>query len=91
MNKEDFITTILKSTDSIRQVVPSEDLYLKIERKINDEKVISINTIWMIAASIALLIGLNIFLLNTFSSLNSSEMSRLEQAINPTNQLYKEL
>lgn len=91
MNKEDFIKSVLNSTNGMTQAVPSEDLYLRIERKISDENVISINAVWMIAASIVLLIGLNLFLLNSFSSSNSSEMSRLEQTINPTNQLYKEL
>ncbi|WP_396179834.1 hypothetical protein [Flavobacterium sp.] len=91
MNKEEFIKSVLNSTNGMTQAVPSEDLYLRIEHKINDEKVISIHTLWMVAASIALLIGLNIILLNSFPSSNSSEMSRLEQTINPTNQLYTEL
>ena len=89
MKKEDFITAVLNSTNRMAQVAPAEDLYFKIERRINNKEVVSLSTLWMVAASIAVLVTLNISLLNNFKSAETSELSSLEQSINKNNQLYK--
>ena len=89
MKKEDFITAVLNSTNGMTQVAPAEDLYFKIERRINNKEVVSLSTLWMVAASIAVLVTLNISLLNNFKSAETSELSSLEQSINKNNQLYK--
>lgn len=89
MKKEDFINAVLNSTNEMTQVTPEEDLYLKIERRINNKEVVSINTLWMVAASIAVLIMLNVTLLNKYNSAKTSELSSLEHSINKSNQLYK--
>lgn len=89
MKKEDFITAVLNSTNGMTQVAPAEDLYFKIERRINSTEVVSLSTLWMVAASIAVLVTLNISLLNNYNSTETSELSGLEQSINKNNQLYK--
>ncbi len=89
MEKEQFINDILNSTDGIAKVNPSDALFLKIEQKIATKNVVSMKTIWLVAASIVVLISLNITLLNNFSKENQSEIANLERVINKNNQLYK--
>jgi len=88
MDKENFITAVLNSTNGMTQVTPPDDLYLKIETRINNKKVVSLNTLWMVAASVVVLITINFMLMKDFRKSSSSEMIVLEQTINPTNQLY---
>ena len=88
MEKEDFINKVLNSVDGITKVTPSDDIFQKIEKRI-DETTISINTLWLIAASIVVLISFNLILLNGKSNFKDSEMASLERSINKSNQLYK--
>jgi hypothetical protein len=88
MEKEDFINKVLNSVDGITKVTPSDAIFQKIEKRI-DETTISINTLWLIAASIVVLISFNLILLNGKSNFKDSEMASLERSINKSNQLYK--
>jgi hypothetical protein len=88
MEKEDFINKVLNSVDRITKVTPSDAIFQKIENRI-DETTISINSLWLIAASIAVLISFNLILLNGKSNLKDSEIASLERSINKSNQLYK--
>lgn len=88
MDRENFINAVLKSTNGMTLVTPPEDLYLKIETRINNKEVVSLNTLWMVAASVVVLITINFLLMNDFRKSASPEMIVLEQTINPTNQLY---
>jgi hypothetical protein len=88
MEREDFINKVLNSTDGITKVIPNDAIFLKIEKRI-DETTISLRTIWLVAASIVVLISFNIMLLNGKFNSNESEMASLEHSINKSNQLYK--
>lgn len=88
MEREDFINKVLNSTDGITKVIPNDAIFLKIEKRI-DETTISLRTIWLVAASIMVLISFNIMLLNGKSNSNESEIASLEHSINKSNQLYK--
>ena len=88
MEREDFINKVLNSTNGITKVIPNDAIFLKIEKRI-DETTISLRTIWLVAASIVVLISFNIMLLNGKSNSNESEIASLEHSINKSNQLYK--
>ena len=88
MEREDFINKVLNSTDGITKAIPNDAVFLKIEKRI-DETTISLRTIWLVAASMVILISFNIMLLNGKSNSNESEIASLEHSINKSNQLYK--
>jgi hypothetical protein len=88
MEREDFINKVLNSTDGITKAIPNDAVFLKIEKRI-DETTISLRTIWLVAASIVVLISFNIMLLKGKSNSNESEIASLEHSINKSNQLYK--
>ncbi|WP_298117176.1 hypothetical protein [Flavobacterium sp.] len=88
MEKEDFINNILNSVDGITSVTPSDIVLQKIEQRIKESQ-ISTRTLWLVAASIIILVSLNIILINDKSGSNESEIASLEQSINKSNQLYK--
>ena len=78
----------LNATNGIAQVTPNDDLYEKINQKINETKVVPINVLWLIAASIIVLLGLNLFLISNQSSTTKKQTASFEQTINQNNQLY---
>jgi hypothetical protein len=88
MEREDFINKVLKSVDGIAKASPSDAIFLKIEKEIK-ETTISPKVLWLVAASIVVLISFNIMLLSGKPSINESEMASLEHSINKSNQLYK--
>ena len=89
MRKEDFIYNVLNSVDGMSKAIPNDDLFSKIEQKIASKNVVPMQTIWLVAASIVVLISLNIVLLSSSLNENQSEMASLERVINKNNQLYK--
>lgn len=89
MRKEDFIYNVLNSVDGMSKAIPHDDLFSKIEQKIASKNVVPMQTIWLVAASIVVLISLNIVLLSSSLNENQSEMASLERVINKNNQLYK--
>lgn len=88
MEREEFINTILKSVDGITKVTPSDAIYLRIEKEINSNKVPT-KTLWLVAASIVVLLSINLALLSGKSNSNESDLANFENSINKSNQLYK--
>ena len=89
MQKENWIENILNSTNGITPAVPSDDLFSKIQNKIQENKVPS-KTLWLVAASIVVLVMLNITVINSKSkSEKDSSTAYLEKTINKSNQLYQ--
>lgn len=86
--KDNWIENILNSTNGITQVTPNDDLYEKINQKIKETKVVPLNTLWLVAASIILLIGLNLVLINNQKSATKNQMASFEKSLNQDNQLY---
>ena len=60
MEKENWINEILSSTDKIVKVLPSDGLYAKIQSQIQQQKTIETKWVWLAAASMLLLVSLNI-------------------------------
>lgn len=88
MEREDFINQILNSVTGITKVTPSDTIFETIEQRINQSK-ISTKTLWLVAASIVVLITVNVVLLANTTKNNDSEMASLEHIINKNNQIYK--
>ncbi|WP_432671302.1 hypothetical protein [Flavobacterium sp. SM2513] len=88
MNKEQFIEKILNSTNGIQKVEPSDALFDKIQLRIEAEKPVNNYVTWLVAASVVVLVTLNVgILLNSSSSSTSAnELSSLVSTTN--NQLY---
>lgn len=60
MEKENWINEILSSTDQIVKVLPSDGLYAKIQSQIQQQKTIETKWVWLAAASMVLLVSINI-------------------------------
>lgn len=88
MEREEFINTILKSVDGITKVTPSDSIFLKIEKEINSNSVPT-KTLWLVAASVVVLLSLNLALLSGKANSNESELTDFESSLNKSNQLYK--
>ena len=88
METENWITDVLNSFDGMTKVVPSEALFFKIQAKINTRKAISSQWIWLAAASFALLITLNIKLINSKTNKSDVPTEQIVSTISKTNQLY---
>jgi hypothetical protein len=88
MNKNQFIEKVLNSTNGIQQVEPSDALFSKIQNRIQADKPVDNYITWLVAASVIVLITLNVgILFNTSSSSTSkSELASLVSTTN--NQLY---
>jgi fucose permease len=60
MEKENWINEILSSTDKIVKVLPSDGLYAKIQSQIQQQRTVETKWVWLAAASMLLLVSLNI-------------------------------
>ena len=90
MERNNWIAAILKSTNGISSVVPSDDLYAKIQQCIQLESKVSSKTVLLFAASITVLAMLNFSILAFKSKEKTSSTSvYLEMTVNKSNQLYK--
>ena len=90
MEHNNRIENILNSTIGMTQVIPSEDLFLKIQQRILCSTAVSIKTVWLVAASITVLIMIN-FSISASRPIDktSSSTAYLELIINKSNQLYQ--
>lgn len=90
MEKEKWIENILNSTNGITPVTPSTDLFSKIQQKIKKQDTISAKTLWLVAASIAALVLLNVSIINSKSNgTKYATTAYLEMTLNQSNQLYQ--
>lgn len=89
MEKEQWIENILNSTNGITQVNPADDLFSKIQQRIQQQEKVSTKTLWLVAASIAVLAILNISAITSkTTSEKESATAYLERTVNKSNQLY---
>lgn len=88
MEKEHWIQTVFNSTSGMTPVMPSDDLLANIQLKIKQKERVAPTTIWWIAASIAVLLTLNVALLQKVKTRDNSTSSYLEHTLNQSNQLY---
>ncbi len=88
MEKEHWIENIMNSTTGITKVVPNDDLFLKIENKITNQNKVSSKTVWLVAASIAILLMLNITVIKLKRNQKTTQEIYLEDSLNRSHQLY---
>ncbi|MBA4133191.1 MAG: hypothetical protein C0525_00565 [Flavobacterium sp.] len=88
MEKDQWIQTVMNSTNGISAVTPSDDLLARIQLKIKQQEKVTPTTVWWIAASIAVLLTLNVALLQKAKTRDNSTSSYLEHTLNQSNQLY---
>jgi hypothetical protein len=86
MKKEDFIDNILNSTNGITKTTPDAALLYKIQAKLEDQKPAEGYTKWMVAASILLIVSLNIGILSNTKTNQNKDLPELVARTN--NQLY---
>jgi hypothetical protein len=89
MERENYIETILNSTNGITKVTPSDDLFSKIQSRIQSENKFSTKTIWLVAASIVVLLTINISVILKNKGVVKDKMEiSLAATLNKSNQLY---
>lgn len=88
MKKEDFIENILNSTNGITKVNPDDALLSKIQARLDDEKPAESYTKWLVAASIVLLISLNVGVLSSTNKKTSKNYELSDLVSTTDNQLY---
>jgi hypothetical protein len=86
--KRNFYYEILNSTNGMTKVVPNDALYSLIEQRIQSKSKVATSTLWLIAASIVVLITVNVSLLIHSANSDSKTETVLATTLNKSNQLY---
>lgn len=90
MERNNWIENILNSTNGITPVAPSDHLFSKIQQKIQLENRVSSKTVWLVAASIAVLVMLNFtVLISKTTESKTTTTVYFENTLNKSNQLYQ--
>lgn len=90
MEQDKWIGNILNSTNGVTKVSPDENLFSKIRQRVKQLDTVSAKTVWLVAASIAILMILNISILNSKSrQTKDATVNYLEMTVNQSNQLYQ--
>lgn len=90
MEKDKWIENILNSSTGITPVAPGDDLFSRIQQRIQQENKVSPKTLWLVAASILVLVMLNFSVLaSKTKQKTSSTEAYLEMTVNKSNQLYQ--
>lgn len=90
MEKEQWIAKVMNSTNGIKTVEPAHALWSQIQERVKQQNTVSTKTVWLVAASIAILVMLNITILNFKAKEKVSDATAyLESTINQSNQLYQ--
>lgn len=89
MEKESFINDILNSTNGMTKVHPNADLFSKIERRLQVKATVPASTLWLVAASVVVLIGINVGIMNSREVTDDTTSTvTLATSISKSNQLY---
>jgi hypothetical protein len=88
MEKETWITEVYNSTKGKTLVVPDDTLFSKIQNKIRKENTVAPQWIWLAAASLAILISLNIKIIFKKTNSETSKTETVFHTLSKTNQLY---
>lgn len=89
MERENYIETILNSTNGITKVAPSDALFSRIEMRIQSMNTVSAKTIWLVAASIAALLIINIsVIIKSKTKMEDKIEASFSSTLNKSNQLY---
>ncbi len=90
METENWINEILNSTNGMTHVAPSDELFSKIQQRIYLKKnTVSSKTVWLMAASIVVLITINIAAFRSSKTKNSDNSeATIAATLTKSNQLY---
>jgi hypothetical protein len=88
MEQENWINEILESTNGMTSVMPDEKLFSKIQNRIETHKKLEPQWVWMAAASIIILVALNLKCIYSKSSNVDRPTERIVSSISESNQLY---
>ena len=88
MEREQFINEVINTAETIQKVGPSKDLYFKIEQRIKNQTVPT-RVIWMVAASIIVLLTINIVAFGISKSKSGTDVeTTFATTLDKSNQLY---
>jgi len=88
METENWINEILQSTEGMQPAVPNDALFSKIQNRLQEEKTIAPQWIWLAAASIAILVSINVKLVFFKSQKEKSATELYAASLTKSNQLY---
>ena len=89
MERDNWIEKVINSTNGMTAVAPNDDVLTKIHQKIQQQEKVSPKTVWWVAASIVVLVTINVALLsNSSKTKDTTATVYLENTLNQSNQLY---
>ncbi len=88
MEQENWINEILESTRGLTSALPDAKLYSKIQYSIESQKKVAPQWVWLAAASIILLVTLNIHFVLSKSSKKEEASELIASSLTKSNQLY---
>ena len=88
MEQENWINEILESTNSMTTAVPNVKLFSQIKSQIDSQKKLAPQWVWMAAASIIVLVALNIKFILSKSNKEEKATELIASSISNSNQLY---
>ena len=88
MAKETWINEVLESTQGISPAIPNAKLFNKIQNKIRKENILTTQWVWTAAASMAILVALNITLVSFKTQKEKTATQILASQLSKSNQLY---
>lgn len=89
MERENWINEIIATTNQIVTVEPRDVLFAKIENQLKRQKTIDTRLLWLVAASILVLVSLNIkVILTEIQTVKQSQTTVLAASITDSNQFY---
>lgn len=72
MDKNRWVDEVMKSTDGMQRAMPTEHLFAKIEARVNKSityvKTVPMRTVLAAAASLALLVSVNVYILDKINT-----------------------
>ena len=88
METENWINEILESTAGMQPAIPSDALFSRIQNSLQEEKTIAPQWVWLAAASIAILVSINVKLVFFKSHKEKSATESYASSLTKSNQLY---
>mgnify|MGYP001619871189 CR=1 FL=1 len=90
MEKEQWIDEILNSTDGLQKASAGAHLFSRIERRLRESEFVSPKTVWLAAASIAILVAVNVVLIKKSAhSKTDSPTTSIASSFDKSNQFYQ--
>ncbi len=88
MEQENWINEILDSTNGMSSAEPDAKLFSKIQDKIETQKTVNPQWVWLAAASIILLVAMNVKFIFSETSNEERATELIVSSISKSNQLY---